>query len=164
MQQLPATTTSIRSPQAATLRDWAAIGFRHARLMAFCFMFVFGAVILITLFMPRQYEAELKILVKGERADPLVSPEKDSVASRPDVTEQDVNSEVELLKSRDLLEKVALTNGVPPNDPVRLSNAVQRLEKNIIVEPLKRTKLIRVTYKAESPHGAEVVLQTLSRL
>src|SRR5581483_7252128 len=39
-----------------------------------------------------------------------------------------------------------------------------QLERNITVEPIKRTKLIRVTYKAESPHGAEVVLQTLSRL
>ena len=107
MQQLPVSvSSSIATPRPPTLRDWAAIGFRHARLMAFCFLFIFGAAILVTLFTPRQYEAELKILVKGERADPVVTPEKEAVMSRPDVTEQDVNSEVELLKSRDLLEKV----------------------------------------------------------
>ena len=165
MQQLPVSvSSSIATPKPPTLRDWAAVGFRHARLMIFCFLFIFGAVVLITLFTPRQYEAELKILVKGERADPLVSSEKESVAARPDVTEQDVNSEVELLRSRDLLEKVALANGVPPNDTIRLNKAVQKLERNLVAEPIKRTKLIRVTYKAESPHGAEVVLQTLSRL
>src|SRR5437899_2962263 len=129
MHQLPVSvSSSIATPKAPTLRDWAAIGFRHARLMGFCFLFIFGAAVLITLFTPRQYEAELKILVKGERVDPLVSPEKESVAPRPDVTEQDVNSEVELLKSRDLLEKVALANGVPPNDTIRLNKTVQKLE------------------------------------
>src|SRR5438093_3980498 len=126
MHQLPVSvSSSIATPKAPTLRDWAAIGFRHARLMTFCFLFIFGAVLLITLFTPRQYEAELKILVKGERADPLVTPEKDSLMPRPEVTEQDVNSEVELLKSRDLLEKLALATGIPPNDSVRLNQATQ---------------------------------------
>src|SRR5439155_4874858 len=135
MQQLPVSvSSSIATPRPPTLRDWAAVGFRHARLMAFCFLFIFGAAILVTLFTPRQYEAELKILVKGERADPLVSPDKESVMPRPEVTEQDVNSEVELIKSRDVLEKLALSTGVSPNDTIRLNEAVQELEKNVTAE------------------------------
>src|SRR2546425_4122794 len=121
MQQLPVSVSSMSTPKTPTLRDWAAIGFRQRGVIALSFLLIFGAVFLVTLFTPRQYEAELKILVKGERADPLVTPEKDSIMPRPEVTEQDVNSEVELLKSRDLLEKVVLANGVPPNDSVRLN-------------------------------------------
>jgi uncharacterized protein involved in exopolysaccharide biosynthesis len=147
-------SSSVTTPKSPTLRDWAAIGFRHSRLVAFTFLFIFGAALLVTFLTPQQYEAELKILVKGERADPLVSAEKDSVAPRPDVTEQDVNSEVELLKSRDLIEKAA----------AGLGRTAKELEKNLTVEPLKRTKLIRVTYRAGSPHQAEIVLQAISRL
>src|SRR5712692_146157 len=102
MQQL--LVSSMSTPKPPTLRDWAAIGFRQRRVIVLSFLLIFGTVFLITLFTPRQYEAELKILVKGERADPLVTPEKDSIMPRPEVTEQDVNSEVELIKSRDLLE------------------------------------------------------------
>src|SRR5205814_8464981 len=77
---------------------------------------------------------------------------------------QDVNSEVELIKSRDVLEKLALSTGVSPNDTIRLNEAVQELEKNVTAEPMKKTKLIRVTYRAASPHRAELVLQALGRL
>src|SRR6516165_8276496 len=119
MKQLAVSVPSISKPKPPTLRDWAAVGFRHGRLMALSFLFFFGAVLLITLFTPRQYEAELKILVKWERADRLVTPDQESTMPRPEVTEQDVNSEVELLKSRDLLEKVAVATGVPANDGVR---------------------------------------------
>jgi uncharacterized protein involved in exopolysaccharide biosynthesis len=164
MHQLPVAVSTIATPRPLTLRDWVAVGFRHSRMIGLCFLLIFGAVTLITILTPRQYEAELKILVKGERAEPLVSPDKESVMARPEVTEQDVNSEVELLKSRDLLEKVALASGVLPNDSLKLNKAVQQLEKKIIVEPIKKTKLIRVTYKGESPHGAETVLQTLGQL
>src|SRR5438445_8647514 len=130
MHQLPAPVSSISTPPRSTLRDWAGLGFRQRRVIVSSFLLILGAVVLITLFTPRQYEAELKILVKGERADPLVTPEKDSIMPRPEVTEQDVNSEVELLKSRDLLEKVVLASGVPPNDSVRVYQATQELEKN----------------------------------
>src|SRR5579862_78461 len=157
MQQLPVSVSSISTPRPPTLRDWAAVGFRHGRLVVLTLLLIFGAVVLITVFTPRQYEAELKILVKGERADPLVTPDKDPVMPRPEVTEQDVNSEVELLKSRDLLEKLALTAGVPPNDSVRLNRTIEELEKNVTVEPVKKTKLIIVAYKAASPRQAETV-------
>jgi uncharacterized protein involved in exopolysaccharide biosynthesis len=164
MQQLSVSVSSVDMPKRSTLRDWAALVFRQRRVIVCCFLMILGAVALLTVLTPRKYEAELKILVKGERADPLVTPDKDPIMPRPEVTEQDVNSEVELLKSRDLLEKLALSTGVPQNDSVRLNEAVQELEKNITVEPVKKTKLIQVTYKAKSPHQAELVLQTLSHL
>ena len=164
MKQLAVSVPSISKPKPPTLRDWAAVGFRHGRLMVLSFLFFFGAVLLITLFTPRQYEAELKILVKWERADRLVTPDQESTMPRPEVTEQDVNSEVELLRSRDLLEKVAVATGVPANDGVRLNQATQELEKNVTVEPVKKTKLIRVTYRGASPDRAAAVLQTFSRL
>jgi uncharacterized protein involved in exopolysaccharide biosynthesis len=80
------------------------------------------------------------------------------------VSEEDLNSEVELLKSRDLLEKVVAAEGIPSGDTEALFRATRNLERNLSVEPLRKTKVIKVTYRAASPVRAENVLQTLSRL
>jgi uncharacterized protein involved in exopolysaccharide biosynthesis len=132
--------------------------------MAWSFIFIFGGVVLATMLMPRQYEAEFKILVKNERADPLVTTDKDHSAAAPEVTEQDLNSEAELLKSRDLLEKVAVAAGTSSAEEAALYRATLDLEKKVIVEPIKKTKLIRVTYRSTSPDRARSTLQILSRL
>jgi uncharacterized protein involved in exopolysaccharide biosynthesis len=163
MQQLPA-VSSISTPNRPTLRDWAAVGFRHSRLIGFSFLLIFGSTVLITLLSPRQYEAELKILVKRERADPLVTLDDRPQLGPPEVAEQDLNSEVELLKSRDLLAKVVAAMGVPSGDSVRTYKAVRDLERNLTVERLRKTKLIRVAYRARTPREAESVLRTISRL
>jgi uncharacterized protein involved in exopolysaccharide biosynthesis len=163
MQQLTS-NPSISKPKPTTLRDWAAIGFRRRRLIAFSFLFVFTSVVLITLLSPRQYEAEFKIMVKRDRAETLVTPEDKPEMGPPEITELDLNSEVELLKSRDLLEKVVIATGVPSGDRLRVYRAERELERNLTVEPIKKTKLIRVAYRARSPYVAQTVLQTLSRL
>ena len=103
-----------RPPRPApTVRDWAAVGFRRSRAIICSFLLVFGGVVLITWLTPARYESDTEILVKRERIDPIVTADKNTQPVIPaDVTEQDINSEVELLKSRDLLEKVAVSSGL----------------------------------------------------
>ena len=56
----------------------------------------------------------MAILVSRERLDPLVTTEATNQMGTmtPALTDQEVNSEAELLKSRDVLEKVVLANGI----------------------------------------------------
>src|SRR5439155_25976437 len=100
------------SPLTPTVRDWVAVGFRHGRLIVMSFVTVMLGVVLFTVLTPPQYEAEVKIMVKRERLDPVVGPDRDTQLIAQDMTEVDLNSEVELLKSRDLLEKVVVENGL----------------------------------------------------
>ena len=144
MEQLPV-STSISVPKSPTLRDWAAVGFRNWRISVFSFFLIFAAVAVITLVSPPKYEAELKILVKHERPEAAVTAEPEKRGEPLEVTEEDLNSEVELLKSRDLLQKVA-SSGVPAGNAEALYRATVNLEKNLTVEPLRKTKLIKVTY------------------
>jgi uncharacterized protein involved in exopolysaccharide biosynthesis len=176
-----------RPPRPApTVRDWAAVGFRRSRIITCSFLLVFGGVVLITWLTPARYESETEILVKRERIDPIVTADKNTQPVTPaDVTEQDVNSEVELLKSRDLLEKVALSSGLTtqnerpglkallrkwvvrspePDEAMRTFRATAELEKSLRIEPLKKTKLIKVTYSGTDPQQATTVLQNLVRL
>src|SRR5260370_25377492 len=84
--------------------------FRHRRLVVVYFAGIFLGSGLATFLLPRQYEAEMKILIRRERVDPVVTADKTAlVESHPEVSEEQLQSEVELLKSRDLLEQVVRT-------------------------------------------------------
>jgi uncharacterized protein involved in exopolysaccharide biosynthesis len=168
----------------ATLRDFLAIGFRQRRLLAVTFLALMVAVIGIALILPKQYESQMKILVRHERADSLISAEREAPRqTQTEVTEEELQSEVELLKSKDLLTKVVIAcnlqkdtdslfwqaNGGkcaneagenPPDEKV--ARAALELEKRLKIEPIKLTNLIGVKYRASDPRQAAAVLNTLS--
>jgi uncharacterized protein involved in exopolysaccharide biosynthesis len=91
-----------------TLRDFSGVLFRQAPTATLCFFLVVAFATVAILFMPDRYESEMRILVKHDRADTLisVSPGSDR-ALPPDITEQELNSEIELLQGPDLLSQVA---------------------------------------------------------
>jgi uncharacterized protein involved in exopolysaccharide biosynthesis len=184
-QYSPAAAMTNRTP--GSLRDCMALAFRHARLMVWSFLIIFLGVVLITWMMPPRYDSQTKILVKSNRVDQVVSPDRNTQLVAPDMTETDLNSEVELLKSRDLLEKVVvetrLQNASPPTlirtilvklalesgttssgqDP-RVPRAVRALEEALKVESIRRTKLIQISYGSQNPQLAASVLHSLVRL
>jgi uncharacterized protein involved in exopolysaccharide biosynthesis len=174
---------------ALTLRDFVAPVFRQRRLVSLVFLCIFAGAILSALLLPRKYEAEMKILVNRERVDPVVTSNPEAQAGPsivPVVSEEDLNSEVELLKSRDLLENVVTACGLakdksrgigviverlssalhraPASRQTRLARAVQDLQERLIVDPMKKTTLIRVTYASSDPELAARVLQTLATM
>lgn len=176
------------SGDALTLRDAVAPVFRQRRLALSIFMGVLGGAVLAAALMPAKYQAEMKILVNRDRADDIVTPNPDTrivSTQAPSVTEQDLNSEVELLKSRDLLRSVALacsldsqptgfwgrisqrwsgSHNVEAARERRIARAVDVLDRSIIAEPLKNTSLIQVMYASEDPQLSARVLQTLATL
>lgn len=174
-------------PHHVTLRDFLAIGFRQRRLMVTTFLALLGAVVGIALVLPKQYEAQMKILVRHERADPVVSAERETPRQmQTEVTEGELESEAELLKSKDLLAKVVIAcnldkrtdfsfwtssrgkyaSAAPSGqqDDEKVARAVLALENKLKVEPIKLTNLISVTYRASDPHQAAYVLNILSNL
>jgi uncharacterized protein involved in exopolysaccharide biosynthesis len=172
-----------------TLRDALAPVFRHRRMASLIFLGVFIGAVVSLLAAPKKYEAEMKILVNRDRVDAVVTPDPGApvaVQSAGDVTDEDLNSEVELLKGRDLLEEVVRATGLAtPNDSkwtratnwigdtlrgtqstqeTRIARSVQTLSDQLAVEPLKKTTLIRVSYEAHDPEQSARVLNTLATL
>jgi uncharacterized protein involved in exopolysaccharide biosynthesis len=161
-----------------TLRDVLAPLFRHRRLLTVSFLGIFLGGILSAVVMPKQYDAHMEILVKRERVDPVVTTQATSQGGQPTpaVTEQEINSEVELLRSHDLLEKVVLANGlqqekkepllgflVPKaSSETLVSEAVDGLTKKLRVEALTKTDLIKVSYQTTNPQLAYRMLSTLA--
>ncbi len=66
----------------ATTRDILAVGFRQRRLIITTFFGILAAVIVLAFTLPKHYESEMKILVRHERADSVVSAERDAPHQR----------------------------------------------------------------------------------
>jgi uncharacterized protein involved in exopolysaccharide biosynthesis len=169
-------------PPLTKLHDWVTAARRHRRLVAVSFVGVLLGSVLGAFLLPPRYEANTKILVKHERLDPLVS--ADAFSSLPHnlsgVSETEMNSEVELIRSRELLEKVVTTCGLleaptrfwpfpsagsaDPKGILATANAVRKMQNAMKVEALPKTNLISITYYAASPEQAAQVLSTLVNL
>src|SRR5580704_6176442 len=162
-----------------TLRDFLAMAFRHRRLITLAFVGIFIGAVLAAILLPAQYEAHTMFLVKHERVDPVVTSEPNAMPqlSSDVVSEEDLNSEVELIKSRDLLQKVVETCGLQLSKrsfwnsflpsmagrtDLRIPKAVRSLEADLKVEPLKKSNLIEVTYASTDPELSARVLTTLA--
>src|SRR5215470_19013530 len=94
-----------------TLRDLLAPLFRRKRLLAFTFGGVMLGTAVAAFIFSNSHKATMEILVNHERTDPAVSSlATPGQASSANVSDSTIGSEVELLKSPDLLQKVVLAN------------------------------------------------------
>jgi uncharacterized protein involved in exopolysaccharide biosynthesis len=166
---IPTTETSLaqRSGRSSipTRREVAVVLFRQRWAMLIAFCFVLLAVALSGIWKPK-YSAEMKILVTRQRTDTMVSESANApvqyVANQ--VSAEDLNSEVELLDSEDLLHKVVLSTGLAGSeaDKIHIARAVAKLGKDLDIRGIAKTNVILVRYRASSPEMAQKVLEALS--
>jgi uncharacterized protein involved in exopolysaccharide biosynthesis len=159
---------------AMSVRSLAAVLFRRKRIIISLFVLLFGGTVAVTYLTPRQYESRMKVLVKTERADLLVSPaSRDVPEVRSEVSEADVNSEIELLSSNDLLARIvrvcrlyadppssAKVAGVP--QPEAFERAIRKLSKDLKITPVRKANIIQITYAASTPQLSAAVLAEVS--
>lgn len=158
--------------QVLLARKWVILG---ATLLTFALTAV-G-----TWFMKPVYVTSASLLVKKERFDAAVTPEQIIATGQPDrhLTEEELNSEVEILNSTSLHEEVVQRlelykafegqNSLfakfrkEPTDArlAAMAQAVTKLENNLSVEPGKKSNLIKITYKANDREQAARVVNTL---
>jgi uncharacterized protein involved in exopolysaccharide biosynthesis len=161
---------------APTLRELAMVLFRQRRV----FLGIAGIIFLLALlyaFLGASYRAEVRILVRRGRSDPPVSGQQNAPPdfSRVEVTEEELNSEVELLKDNDVLRRVVGATNLASHDWLRwlrphedpaasTERAARRLANRLNIESIKKTDLIAVSYDAADPQLAARVLQSLSNI
>jgi uncharacterized protein involved in exopolysaccharide biosynthesis len=159
-----------------TLRELAIVVFRQRRI----FISVAGVVVVATLLYAvfgSQYQAHMKVLVGRGRVDAPMSAVQNAPVdlTRMVITEEELNSEVELLKDDEVLRKVVEGTDLANHDWLRflrpnettaeqVERTARRLAKKIQVEPVKKTNLINVSYGSSDPSRAAKVLQTLANV
>ena len=161
-------TTKENGPIFPTRREIATRIFRQRTIFLVVFLSVFLGFIITGQFKPK-YLAEMKVLVLKQRVDPLVTAGQESTPQLQGmvITEEDLNSEAEMLKSGDLLHNVVLQAGlVQPSsaDPKTFEMAVPKLQLTLDVSVVAKTDLIAVHYESPDPEQSRRVLATLSSL
>lgn len=172
--------TQPKSPADPTARDLLMPLFRRQRLWGAIFLTVLIVAGVASLFLSSQYKCRMEILVNRERLDPMVTAQatNQTPISPPAVTEEEINSEVELLQSPDLLKETVLANGLQEEEKKKLTSllmprqqeewyvakAVKTLSKKLDIEVVRKTNVIEVSYKSGDPQIAYGVLTKLASL
>jgi len=155
-----------------TLRDLLAVVFRQRLLMLGSFLGIFVPVLLYGLLAP-SYKSEMKVLLRKGRVDPVVAPTPTQAEfERATVSEEELNSEVELLQDDEILRAVVQSAGLISQghswwnlfdrEQERIDRAVRRTRRRLEVEPVRKTALISVSYKCGDPAQAAKILRTLA--
>ena len=166
---------AIDAGDTVSLNDIAAILLRRKWQIAITFLLVVGAVAAFTMLTPKQYESHMKILVKNERADMIVSAGGgDGSGYHGEVSETEINSEIELLNSNNLLQRVvtecrldkleksrsaAVSERLPA---VAIERATLRLGHDLKITPVRKANIIQIDYSAHDPVQAAAVLRQLA--
>src|SRR6185437_12591393 len=159
--------------------DLLAVVFRQRRLLGISFAMVFLATLAYGIFFP-SYQSEMKVMIRRGRVDPMLTPTPTPPPqfARNEVSEEELNSEVELLRDQDILRTVAqqanllskpdslpdsllarLTGHTPE---IKMENTVRQLARNLEIEPAKKATMIVVRYRSSSPEQSRRVLGALS--
>lgn len=166
-----------------TLTDIGRVLLARQLLVFAVFAAVVGVGTLVTLRMPPRYQSTMKILITRDRLDPQVSSsDKTNDMMRGELTEEDFNSELEILQSRAVLEATARQLGLDkPTEEKEtpgkfgewyrtlhkqapassFEQAVTRMAESLEAVPIKKSRILQVSYQDESPERAAQVLQVL---
>lgn len=167
MQSLPGNVASAQDN--VSMRHILEAAFRHRRLWLLIVLSVLSISIAYTVFIPRQYQSEMDILVQNTRGDEQITPSRvNGTVMINGVTEEEINSEIQLLESRQLAN-VVVDPGWESRSPGSLSSAqlkahekaVNEFEKHISIDLIRKSNVIHVSYKAADPKSATDALNRL---
>ncbi|MFZ0958471.1 MAG: hypothetical protein WAN60_19165 [Candidatus Sulfotelmatobacter sp.] len=166
---------SLPSP-TPTAREVAMVLFRQRRVFM-CGMGLVLAAAVFYLVAGARYQTRMQVLVGRERADTPVTAQENAPVdlTRLTITEEELNSEVELLKDDEVMRKVVEVSGLAKPDwtrflrpgegqAARVERAARRLGKKLEIESVKKTNLIAVKYSSADPAQGAKVLQTLAQV
>ncbi len=163
-----------------TVRELATVFFRNQRLIKITFLSTFAGAILCVLLFGIKYEADTQILIKHRRADEVVSTDSSSreqTTSTDVPTEREINTEITLLKSGDLLAAVAKDSGLdqrekhfwnflfPGRDENwRVAKAARKLGDDLKISEIPQSNMIEVAYRSHNPQLAHRVVSDMDKL
>lgn len=167
MQSLPGNTVSFH--ETGSFRSIVTAAFRYHRLWLMIVGGIVAASVLYAFLAPREYHSEMDILVQNKRGDDQITPSRvNGEITVNGVTEEQINSEIQLLISRGLANQVVDPNWTNDseskmtNDQLKAHDkAVTAFEKHLSVTMIRKSNVIQVTYVASSPKGATDILNRL---
>ncbi len=172
-----------------TIFDLIRVLYSRKLLLIGVFIAIVTAGMIVTLLLTPTYQSTMKILVTRDRIDPQVTAaEKNTEGSRGSLSEEEFNSELEILQSRAVIEGVARQIGLDKQyavgpigrfaslrdklagyyrsfhrqyPPDAIERAVIHLNNHLEVVSVKKSRVIKVSYLDSRPERAAQVLREL---
>jgi uncharacterized protein involved in exopolysaccharide biosynthesis len=170
-----ATQSQWTTQESLSIRDAQMFLVRRRKLIIILFILTFGLVALITFLTPEEYESHMKLLVKNDRADLVISPDGRSNADlhSSELSETEMNSEIELMRSNDIMHDVVVRCRLDQRNsdavhasssptPSGMEAATVRLTRKLSISAVKKSNVIQVSYLDRSAEGAKQVLDQLA--
>ena len=116
----------------------------------------------------------MKVMLRRGRIDPVVTPtpSPSPAFEHDEITEEELNSEVELLRDQDILRQVVLETGLAGSTWIsdltgevpgkRTEKAIRRLSSKLNVQPVRKSRLITVFYSSSNAERSAAVLRSLA--
>lgn len=117
----------------------------------------------------KKYASEMKLLVQNSRSAQVITAGRvEAPATVSEVSEEQLNSELEVLQSSDVLDEVVDPGWgrIPPYQRSRAEqrrheSAVAALRKNLVVSPIRKSHLISVQLTTRNPNESTLMLRKL---
>ena len=144
-----------------------ALLMKRRLLLLGLFGLLFTPVIGYVITLPKRYDAEVKLILKKNRAEVSVAGTTQPPAA---VGEADIAAEIELLKNHEIYEQVASEAGLISKTRTSLearratAEAVQQLEGNLRIQQIGKTSIISVRHTSGSAETAAMVPNRLAEL
>ena len=162
--------------KATSLRDFLYVIFKHKTKILTVFLATVITVAVGSFIMKPTFEASSKILIKFGRENIYIP--ATASGSSPIVSlnrEEEINSEIEILKSQNLFEKTIRAIGVENIYPNLLKKteghkkealtpfdkAVLKVQKKLDIEGIRKSDVIDVKFQHHDPHVAANLVNTL---
>ena len=152
---------------ALSPRDVLFVLFRHKRLALLAGLTVFTAALVAAVLLPPEFRSEAKLYVKFGRESAAVDPAASIGKTVTPIQDRDseLNSELQVLLSRELAEAVArrvgtdrLLDDVPDGDALAVATAADDLLDDVTAEVPSDTLNLLISYAASDPALARDVV------
>ncbi len=149
------------------VRDILHVIFKRKRFIGALFLTVALPGLIATLLRKPSYVASAKVMISTQRSDPTMQPTDLTKLETIQLNQSLVNSEVQVVGSRDLLEHVVRTlavsgdgNGPPHVEKTgsTFGDEVLGLGQNLSITPVKDSNVIQIDYKSSDPSNAARVV------
>lgn len=133
--------------------------YRRKSVFLSVFFGVVALTVLVIVILPRQYESDARLIVENLRPHSSLSAQPvDKVVMNDDVTEMQINSEVELIKSEGVLRKALhlppVTAKTTIHEMTEEQKPLKTLSSELSVDPIRQTSIINVSLRADKPETA----------
>ena len=157
--------------KSISIRDVFTIVLKHKGKILTVFLGTIMTVMGYTLLMPPTFEAQASLMVKIGREHMYRSEFGGITPALPFDQERIVESEIQILSSRDLTQRVIETLGIaaiypeisenPPREITPLEAAIRKMQDHLSVAKVRDSNVIKVTFENRSP---TLAAQSLSLL